>query len=266
MISVPTPETRRAPPVAGTAASVFSAATPKVSAPSPRVPEQPNVHPPFSGFAATRVDERPFGISAWTLVRSASAATLATGGQLGGSQAGVRARLRLGRGVHAAARLSAPLDSEAGAEASLGLDWRPVAGLPITLIIERRVSLDRGGRDAFAAGLVGGIDQVRLPAKFRLDAYGQAGVVGLKRRDAYVDGAVRVDRPVVALGPARVAVGAGVWAGAQPGASRLDLGPQIVFRVPVTQGGLRLGAEWRQRVSGNARPGSGPALSLGADF
>jgi hypothetical protein len=34
----------------------------------------------------------------------------------------------------------------------------------------------------------------------------------------------------------------------------------------VAHGGLRLGAEWRQRVAGKAKPGSGPALSLGADF
>jgi hypothetical protein len=221
---------------------------------------------PTPSFAPVRFDERRFSLSAWALVRSASASTLATGGQLGGSQAGMRARVRLDRGLHAAARLSTPLSGAQGAEAAIGVDWRPAPTLPITLTVERRIGLDRGGRDAFAAGAFGGFDQVPLPAGFKLDGYGQAGVVGLKRRDMYVDGAVRAERRIAALGPASIAVGAGVWGGAQPGASRLDLGPQIVVRVPVAHGGLRLGAEWRQRVAGNARPGSSPALSLGADF
>ncbi|WP_204317143.1 hypothetical protein, partial [Klebsiella aerogenes] len=29
---------------------------------------------------------------------------------------------------------------------------------------------------------------------------------------------------------------------------------------------LRIALDWRQRVAGEARPGSGPALTLGADF
>jgi hypothetical protein len=207
-----------------------------------------------------------FSLSGWALARGASASTLATGGQLGGSQAGLRARVRLDRGIHVAARLSTPLGGAPGAEAAIGLDWRPVAALPITLTAERRIGLDRGGRDAFAAGVFGGFDQVPLRAGIKLDGYGQAGVVGLRRRDLYVDGAVRAERRIAALGPASLALGAGMWGGAQRGVSRLDVGPQIVARVPVARGGLRLGAEWRQRVAGDARPGSGPALSLGADF
>jgi hypothetical protein len=221
---------------------------------------------PTSSFAPVRSGEGRFSLSGWALVRGASASTLATGGQLGGSQAGMRARVRLDRGLHVAARLSAPLSSAPGAEAAIGLDWRPAAALPVTLTVERRIGLDRGGRDAFAGGFFGGVDQVPLPAGFTLDSYGQAGVVGLKRRDLYVDGAVRTERRLAVLGRAKLAVGAGVWGGAQPGASRVDVGPQLVLRVPVAHGGLRLGAEWRQRVAGKAKPGSGPALSLGADF
>jgi hypothetical protein len=250
----------------GIAVATGIAPVSKMQSAAPPSPAQSQIPTASPGFAPVRSDERGFSFSVWALVRNTSASTLATGGQLGGSQAGVRARVRLARGLHAAARLSAPLGGEPGAEAALGLDWRQVARLPVTVTVERRVGIDRGGRDAFAAGLFGGVDQVRLPARVRLDAYGQAGVVGIRRRDLYADGAVRLDRTVASLGGGSLAVGGGAWGGAQPGASRVDVGPQLVLRVPVARGGLRLGAEWRERVAGNARPGSGPALSLGADF
>jgi hypothetical protein len=61
----------------------------------------------------------------------------------------------------------------------------------------------------------------------------------------------------VPIGP--VEVGAGAWGGAQPGAARLDMGPQASFRIPVGRTGIRASAEWRFRVAGDAEPGSGPA-------
>ncbi|QHL89999.1 hypothetical protein GVO57_03095 [Sphingomonas changnyeongensis] len=120
------------------------------------------------------------------------------------------------------------------------------------------MAIERGGRNAVALTLFGGVDDVMLPHGLRLSGYGQAGLVGLKRRDAFVDALVRVERP---LG-ARLRLGAALWGGAQPGAARLDAGPQLALRL----GRMRIAAEWRQRIAGRARPGSGPALSLGADF
>lgn len=214
----------------------------------------------------TQTSTARFSVSGWALVRSSAAPALATGGQLGGSQAGARARVQLAPQLHAALRLSTPLGQDLGAEAALSLDWRPDPKFPVIFTIERRVGLDRGGRDAFAAGVFGGVDQVRLPGGLRLDGYGQAGIVWLKRRDPYIDGAVRIEGALPKLSGANIALGAGVWGGAQPGAARADFGPQIVLRIPVARGGLRLGAEWRERVAGSARPGSGPTLSLCADF
>lgn len=208
--------------------------------------------------------QRRVSFSAWAIVRGAAGPGLASAGQLGGSQAGVRVRYDLGSGLAAAVRVSGPLRSRLGKEAAVALDWRPIRRVPLTFTIERRAGLDRGGRDAFAAGLFGGID-VALPLA-RIDGYGQAGMVGLRRRDAYVDGAVRVERALLGAGRLRIAAGAGAWGGAQPGAARLDIGPQLVAHVPVGNGGVRIGAEWRARVAGHARPGSGPALSIGADF
>lgn len=204
-------------------------------------------------------------VSSWAIIRGAGASALASGGQLGGSQAGLRASLRVSPQLAVAGRLSSPLRSR-GAEAALGVDWRPVRTIPVTLTAERRLRIDGSGRNAFAVGLFGGVDNIPLPADFRLDGYAQAGVVGARRRDGYIDGAVGVDRPVAELGTAKVAVGGGVWGAAQPGVSRLDVGPQLVARVPAGATTLRFGLDWRQRVSGHARPGSGPSLSVGADF
>ena len=195
--------------------------------------------------------------SAWSILRSDTSPALATGGQLGGSQAGIRARYPIGPALHVAARVSAPIGSSRGKEAAVAIDWRPIRAVPVTITVERRVGLDRAGRDAFAVGAFGGFDHT-LANGARIDGYAQAGIVGTRRRDAYVDGSVRADVPVAP----RIALGLGAWGGAQPGVARLDIGPQIVVRGR----NLRLGAEWRARVAGDARPGSGPALSLGADF
>ncbi len=201
--------------------------------------------------------------SAWLLVRRDGAApTLAPGGILGGSQAGGRLLYRLNddaaRPFALAARVSAPLRGR-GAEAALGLDWRPVERLPIHLLAERRQGLD-GDRSAFAAFVHGGTS-VALPAGARIDAYAQAGAVGLRSRDLFADGAVRVGMP---FGPFEV--GGGAWGAAQPGTARLDAGPQVSLPVNAGVARLRVSADWRFRLAGDARPASGPALTIGTDF
>jgi hypothetical protein len=44
--------------------------------------------------------------------------------------------------------------------------------------------------------------------------------------------------------------------------ARLDIGPSIAL----VHQGARLTADWRVRIAGQARPGSGPSLTLGKDF
>jgi hypothetical protein len=222
------------------------------------------IHPPQPAPALAPTHGR-LSLSAWAIVRGEGGPGLASAGQLGGSQAGIRMRYDLGSGLAAAGRVSGPLRSRLGKEAAVALDWRPMRRVPVTFTIERRTGLDRGGRDAFAAGMFGGFE-ASFPLGIRADGYGQAGVVGAKRRDAYVDGALRIERSLIAAGRIRLAAGAGAWGGAQPGASRLDVGPQLVAHVPVGRSGLRIGAEWRMRVAGHGRPNSGAALSIGADF
>jgi hypothetical protein len=251
------------PPLVQRSLSFALAQTPQPAADSaaPRQAVAP-IYPPQPYPPAKR--DR-LSLSAWAIVRGEAGPGLASAGQLGGSQAGIRGRYDLGSGLAAAVRISGPLRSRHGKEAALAFDWRPFRRVPLTFTIERRAGLDRGGRDAFAAGMFGGFD-TSLPYGIRADGYAQAGVVGLKRRDVYIDGALRAERTLVGSGRFRLAAGAGAWGGAQPGVSRLDVGPHIVAHLPVGGGGLRVAAEWRERVAGEARPGSGPSLSIGADF
>ncbi|HYN46985.1 MAG TPA: hypothetical protein VES64_09870 [Allosphingosinicella sp.] len=215
--------------------------------------------PPASAAAA-----RGWSGSAWILVRRDGGAALAPGGTLGGSQAGGRLLYRLNgdpaRPLALSARLYAPLRRIEEAEAAVGLDWRPSARFPLHILAERRQAAGKDGRSAFALTFYGGIDRA-LPHGLRLSAYGQGGLVGTRSRDLFVDASVRLGLPV---GP--VEIGGGAWGAAQPGASRIDAGPQISWRLPVRNANLRLSADWRFRIAGGAAPGSGPALTLAADF
>jgi hypothetical protein len=95
--------------------------------------------------------------------------------------------------------------------------------------------------------------------RFNLDAYLQGGVVGFRSRDGFVDGGLTLTRPIYR----NFSAGLGVWGGAQPGLSRIDAGPRITMRV---RNNVRVHLDWRQRLAGNARPGSGPAVTLAGDF
>lgn len=212
--------------------------------------------PRRAGAASAR-----WSASAWLLLRrDQGGAALAAGGTLGGSQAGARISYRLGSGLSLSARANLPLRRAAGAEAAAGLEWRPLPQVPLGIAAERRQALGREGRSAFALTVHGGASRA-LPRRLRLDAYAQAGVVGVRARDLFADGAVRLSAPV---GP--VEIGAGAWGAAQPGAARLDAGPGMAYRLPVRGLNLRIEAGWRFRIAGDAAPRSGPALTLGTEF
>ena len=81
--------------------------------------------------------------------------------------------------------------------------------------------------------------------------------MGLRSRDLFVDGALAITRPVYRT----LSAGFGVWGGAQPGLYRL--GPRVSMQV---RKNVRVHFDYRQRLAGNALPGSGPAITLAADF
>lgn len=229
----------------------------------------PNAKPRWIGESG---DMPRLSLSAWSIYRPETGVPrLSPSGQLGGSQIGIRVQRRLidsGRRLSLSLNLraSAPLKGRRGKEAALGVSARRAGRVALELLVERRAGLDGGGRDAFAALAATGFDDFRLPGKVLLSGYGQAGVVGARKRDGFVDGAVRVERDAGAIGGANVRIGVVLAGAKQPGVSRLDIGPSAALRFRIGRAGGRIGGEWRYRIAGAARPGSGPAITLGLDY
>ncbi|MCJ8191051.1 hypothetical protein [Sphingomicrobium aestuariivivum] len=220
--------------------------------------------------AGTAPADAPFDrwqLSGWSFTReayaedAASAPGLAPGSMLGGAQAGARLVYnhdeRFGLGL----RFSSATGSIRGDEVALGIRYTPFRGLPLALTAERREAIGDGAaaRSAFALFAEGGVWQRPLGLGFALDGYAQAGLVGLEERDWFIDGALTASRPVFK----NIRIGAGLWGAAQPGLERLDAGPRLTL--PVYRG-VRLHADYRAQLLGNAAPGSGPALTLAADL
>jgi hypothetical protein len=162
--------------------------------------------------------------------------------------------------VAASLRTTSPVGGGSGAEVAAGIRYTPFRSIPIAFTAERRKAIGRygGGRDAFAIFMEGGLYQQPLWG-MQLDGYGQAGVVGARSRDWFADGGFTFTRPLFR----EFSGGFGIWGGVQPGLYRVDAGPRLTLRV---RKNVRVHLDWRQRVSGNALPRSGPAVTLAGDF
>ena len=267
------------------AAIVMSAATPILAArteawPAPRTGEGDELSAPSEpGLPAiiplSKLDKPElWSLSAYAILRPNSGqASLSPTGQLGGSQFGLRIQrhvlgIGIGRNISGSInfRASTAFKLRQGNEAALGLAIRRIAKVPVELIVERRIALGRNGRNAFAGLIATGINDVPLLCGFDLNGYAQGGIVGLNRRDGFVDGSLGLERAVKTAGSVKFSLGAGLWGAAQPGVTRLDVGPSVTARFRIGKAGVRLAGEWRERVSGGARPGSGPALAFGLDY
>ena len=204
-------------------------------------------------------------LTTWAMLRPAQAGStgsqsLAAGGSLGASQAGARLTYNFTRQIAASFRTSSDVGRRGG-EVAGGIRVQPLLGIPVWLTAERRQRIGRlgDGRNAFAMFFESGLYDRPMPVGFRLDSYLQAGVVGWRTRDKFIDGGLTLTRPVYR----QFSAGLGVWGGAQPGLYRVDAGPRVTMRV---RGTMRVHFDWRQRLAGNARPGSGPAITLAGDF
>ena len=203
-------------------------------------------------------------LATWALLRgqqgmALGTPSLAARGSLGGSQAGARLSYNFTRQIAASFRTNSDVGRR-GAEVAAGMRVQPISSIPIWLTAERRQRVgDGSGRNAFALFAEGGIYQQPMPWNFDLDAYLQAGVAGLRSRDAFIDGGMTLTRPLYR----QFAAGFGFWGAAQPGVYRVDGGPRITMKV---RDNLRVHFDWRQRLAGNAAPGSGPAITLAGDF
>jgi hypothetical protein len=214
-----------------------------------------------------------FGLYAYSFIRGEGSSGAPLGsGQYGGSQSGLIATYALSRfdadpkNTRLAILLRGAIahDNPAEREVALGLRWHPVRQIPVSLSVERRFRHAR--EDAYSAYVAGGVSEQRLPLDFRLDAFGQAGFVGSRRGGLFFDASARADRHVASMGAVPISAGVGLWAGGQEDVFRVDAGPSITGKIPVADTQLRISADWRFRAAGDARPASGPALTLSTAF
>ena len=221
---------------------------------------------PAPGHSASRLSL--YGYAFW---RDDGNQGLAPFAQYGGSQHGLIASYRLGDSKTAPAlfgRISGALDSLRNAEAATGVRWQPSHKLPLSLAVERRFRRDAA--DAIAAYLFGGWSSDQMPFGAQLSVYGQAGAVradsGPEKLDHFYDGQVRLERKALTIGKANLSVGGGAWAGGQSGINRVDAGPTAAINFGLGQTSFQLSADYRFRVTGNAAPASGPAITLSASY
>ncbi len=216
-----------------------------------------------------------YAFSFWRLTGGGPAG-LASAAQYGGSQSGIIATYRVGGGeksdLSLLARVTTTPQNAGDRELAAGLSWRPARNIPVTLFAEYRARAP--APDAAALYLAGSVPDIALPGGFRLGGFGQAGVVhsftaasaGGDERTAFLDAGLRGERGVVNTRPLQIALGAGAWAGGQRGSRRLDIGPAATLKTQIAGQDIRLNADWRFRIAGNASPGNGPALTLSAGF
>lgn len=201
-------------------------------------------------------------LSAWALLRGTpGTGSLASGGTLGGSQAGARLTYSLDRRFAVSLRSSSPIGGSRGGEVAAGVRVTPFPSIPVAITAERRHAIGRfsTGRSDFALFAEGGVYRRPIGWNLMLDGYAQAGVVGLQERDFFADGGFTLSRPLFG----RFSAGLGAWGGYQPGLYRIDAGPRVSYRV---RPNVSLHLDWRQKLAGSAQPDSGPALTLGANF
>lgn len=214
----------------------------------------------------------------WLLLRAAggTAAQASGAASYGASQAGAVVRYRLGQdrdtGAYAYLRGSTAIGAPfRDRQLALGLGVRPVAALPLRILGEARLQETGQGRTLYrpAVTAVTELPRSDLPLGFRGEAYGQAGYVGGAGATPFFDAQVVVDRAVVRSRDSglEARLGAGLWSGGQRGAARLDLGPRASLRLdPVLGVPTLLALDWRIRCAGDARPDSGPAMTLATSF
>ncbi|MFN4019738.1 MAG: hypothetical protein ACK4IC_04390 [Erythrobacter sp.] len=157
-------------------------------------------------------------------------------------------------------------------ELALGASARPLPRVPVRLFGELRITDGAFRTEARpAAYAVTELAPQGLPFGARLEGYAQAGWVGGEDATLFADGQASLtrafDHVAQATGDAmRFSLGAGVWSGAQDGAHRVDLGPTMRLDVRLGEVPARLSLDWRERVEGDAAPGSGAAVTLSTRF
>ena len=229
---------------------------------------------PWSQISSPPATPDRWSADAWLLLRqggSGPALASVNPASYGSNQIGAVARYSLAPSSalqpQAYARASKALvrdgESEAAAGVSIGLTRR----FPLRVHGELRVTDRPGGTEVRpAAFAVTGLPRQPIGPMLEAESYLQAGYVGGDYETGFVDGKAVLEAPVIRGRRGRVAIGGGVWGGAQRGAARLDLGPTASATVTTGSTTLRGSVDYRLRVAGDAVPGDGLAVTLAASF
>lgn len=220
-----------------------------------------------------------WSMDAWGFWRQGSDAAPISQGRVpiyGASQVGALLQYRLrpgsGRDPRLYARAYRAMVRRGDNELALGASVRPLPRVPVRVFGELRVTDSFFGRQTRpSAFAVTEIAPVELPLGTRLEAYAQGGWVGGADDTLFADGQASLTREVGKVAELtdnrlRFSLGAGAWGGAQEDAQRVDLGPTMRFDVTLGQVPARVSVDWRERVGGDAGPGSGAAVTLSTRF
>lgn len=220
-----------------------------------------------------------WSVDAWGFWRQGSDAAPISQGRVpiyGASQIGAVLQYRIDpaavRDPRLYARAYRALVRRGESELALGASARPLPQVPVRVFGELRVTDGAFRTEARpSAFAVTELAPLALPLGTRLEAYGQGGWVGGTDATLFADGQATLTREVDMVAArtdnaTRLSLGAGAWGGAQQGAHRLDLGPTMRLDVTLGEVPARLSLDWRERVEGDAGPGSGAAVTLSTRF
>lgn len=220
-----------------------------------------------------------WSLDSWAFWRQGSDAAPVSQGRVpiyGASQAGGVLQYRLAPGSRRDPRLYArayqALVRRGESELALGASARPFGRVPVRVAGELRYT-DGAFRNAVrpAAYAVTELAPMRLPYGMQLEAYGQAGWVGGVGATPFAEGQASVTRELNIIAgltdnALRLRLGAAAWGGAQQDAQRVDIGPTMRLDMKVGRVPARVSIDWRERVGGDASPGSGLAATLSTSF
>jgi len=150
------------------------------------------------------------------------------------------------------------------AQGAAGIAVRPFPKVPITLVAERLFKLGPNARNDFQARMTAGL--AKRVHGFDLSAFGEADFVG-RRPDWFAGAQLIAERPIRVPGGFRIAPGLGLWSAMQrtdTTSTRVEIGPSL--RLVPPKGPLSLSVDYRVKMAGNARPGSGVAVTVGGRF
>jgi hypothetical protein len=235
--------------------------------------------PCFAPAPAQQAQVGRWSLDAWGFWRQGSDSAPISQGRVpiyGASQIGAVLNYRLApdnaRDPRVFVRAYQALVRRGESEVALGASARPLPRVPVRLFGELRYTRSAFRSEARpAAYAVTELAPLALPFGTRLEAYAQGGWVGGTDDTLFADGQASLTREIGQVAEAtdnelRFSLGAGAWGGAQEGAHRFDLGPTM--RLDVTLGAVpaRVSLDWRERVEGDAGPGSGTAMTLSTRF